>query len=85
MLARPLIDACSAASYARPSNAGLAMRGGNAGGLENEIAKWEELMQRRWLSAAAILASFSLVVACTPAPAGGGGTDKGEKIGRAHV
>src|SRR5438874_11715411 len=37
-------------------------------------------MQRRWLSAAAILASFSLVIACTPAPAGGGGTDKGEII-----
>jgi branched-chain amino acid transport system substrate-binding protein len=40
-------------------------------------------MQRRWLSAAAIFASLSLVIACTPAPAGGGasgGTDKGEII-----
>jgi branched-chain amino acid transport system substrate-binding protein len=41
-------------------------------------------MQRRWLSAAAILASLSLVIACTPAPAGGGGAsggaDKGEII-----
>jgi len=38
-------------------------------------------MQRRWLSAAAILAGFTIVVAgCTPAPAGGGGTNKGEII-----
>src|SRR5438874_7554511 len=37
-------------------------------------------MQRRWLSAAAILASLTLVVACTPASTGGGGGDKGEII-----
>jgi branched-chain amino acid transport system substrate-binding protein len=38
-------------------------------------------MQRRWFSAAAILAGLTLVVgACQSAPAGGGGTDKGEII-----
>src|SRR3989475_11748805 len=37
-------------------------------------------MQRRWLTAAAILASLTLVVACTPASTGGGGGDKGEII-----
>src|SRR2546423_4269494 len=73
MLARALIDACSAASYARPSNAGRSMR------VEAHIGRgrksqWEDRMQRRWYTAGAIIAGLAMVAtACTGSTGGGGG------------
>jgi branched-chain amino acid transport system substrate-binding protein len=83
MLAQASIDACSAASYARPSNAGIVARQRARQARQRKSRIVGGTMQRRWLSASALLIGLALVVGACAGGTGGGGTaggDKGEII-----
>src|SRR5438093_12503573 len=79
MLPWPLIDACSAASYAPPSNAGRSMREAYVNARRRK-SQWEVRMQRRWYTAGAIIAGLAMVATACTGVGGGGGATSGEII-----